>query len=520
MPAAPLPSNEQDRIAALHQLGILDTPPEERFDRITRLAARLFGVDIALVTLVDVNRQWFKSCVGLDDSETPRAESFCAHAILSDNALVIPDATADPRFADNPSVTGSPFIRSYAGVPVRGPRGHHLGTLCLAHSAPREFTPAEIEVLKELAAVVENELTAVRLSDTVAELERARSRLAAVMQAAVEGIVELDHSGRVRFINRAAATTLGYEPDELLGRELHAIAHHSHADGTPYPREECPSHRTLQGGGSFRSANEVFWRKDGTSIDVELTTAPLVADGRTTGAVVTFSDISERRALEQMKEQFVATVSHELRTPLTSIRGYIELVVGGEAGELSAEQAEFLQVAYRNAVRLETLINDLLLVSRLAAGALEFRREPVDLCELVAQVIEHLRPVADGKGVRIEGEFSPAVVQGDPARLQQAVTNLTGNAVKFTPAGKAVRVSIASEGGKATVEVADEGVGIPSDELPRLSERFFRASTAGTTEGTGLGLLITREIVEAHGGEMQIESEVGAGSRFRISLPA
>ena len=163
-PATPV--DEATRVGTLRALDILDTAPEERFDRLTRLAKRLFGVPIALVSLVDTNRQWFKSCDGLGATETPREISFCGHAILSDDILVIPDALLDDRFCDNPLVVDDPHIRFYAGCPLRAPNGSRLGTLCLIDRAPRMFDADELQPLRDLAHMAEQELAAVQLATT------------------------------------------------------------------------------------------------------------------------------------------------------------------------------------------------------------------------------------------------------------------------------------------------------------------------------------------------------------------
>ena len=153
----PLPLNETQRLMSLHSLRLLDTPAEERFDRITRMAIRMFGVETCLISLVDSNRQWFKSKQGLEACETSREVSFCGHAILDEDVFVVGDAAADPRFEDNPLVTGEPHIRFYAGCPVRSPDGLRIGTLCLLDSQPRGFPPADKEILRDLAALVEDE---------------------------------------------------------------------------------------------------------------------------------------------------------------------------------------------------------------------------------------------------------------------------------------------------------------------------------------------------------------------------
>lgn len=164
MVAAPRPANEAARIEALHGLDILDTPAEERFDSLTRLARRIFGVPIALVSLIDVDRQWFKSSAGLDATETARDVSFCSHAILEDDMLVIPDAHADPRFRENPFVTGDPHVRFYAGCPLEIPPGNKVGTLCLIDTQARALTANDRELLRDLSRLASQELMAVRLA--------------------------------------------------------------------------------------------------------------------------------------------------------------------------------------------------------------------------------------------------------------------------------------------------------------------------------------------------------------------
>ncbi|MDT8838742.1 sensor domain-containing diguanylate cyclase [Paraburkholderia fungorum] len=164
MLAAPIPNNEPARLATLRALRLLDTPSEERFDRLTRVARRLFKAPIALVSLIDENRQWFKSCIGLNVAETSRDISFCGHAILHDDVLVIPDARNDARFYDNPLVTGAPGIRFYAGQPLTAPNGSKLGTLCVIDTHPREFGSEERGLLRDLAQIVEREIAAIELA--------------------------------------------------------------------------------------------------------------------------------------------------------------------------------------------------------------------------------------------------------------------------------------------------------------------------------------------------------------------
>lgn len=177
-----IPPDEDARLAELRSLNVLDTIAEERFDRLTRMARRLFGVDVALVSLVDESRQWFKSCAGMELSETPRDISFCGHAILGDGAFVIPDALQDERFCDNPLVAGPPHVRFYAGCPLRGPGGRKLGTLCIIDSKPRAFSDEDVEMLVDLALMVEREFSAIEWA-TVDELTGLSNRRGFMMLA-------------------------------------------------------------------------------------------------------------------------------------------------------------------------------------------------------------------------------------------------------------------------------------------------------------------------------------------------
>jgi adenylate cyclase len=193
---APRPANEAERLAALRSLDLLDSPGEERFDVLTRLAAKLFQVPISYVALVDDERQWFKSQVGLQECQTSRKVAFCSHTILRSEPLVVPDTFEDPRFAQNPLVVGEPHVRAYAGVPLRGPGGHNVGTLCLADHEPRHFTPHDVELLKEIGLLVEREFQSqtlirqqqekLRLQEMLIESQREKDRLNGELRRAKE----------------------------------------------------------------------------------------------------------------------------------------------------------------------------------------------------------------------------------------------------------------------------------------------------------------------------------------------
>ena len=215
------PTQEDYRLSTLHALGLLDTPPDERFDAITRTAATLFGTPVSLVSLVDADRQWFKSHFGLDQTETPRDISFCGHAILGDELFVVDDAQQDERFSYNPLVTGEPYVRFYAGKPLTAPNGQRIGTLCVIDRKPRTFTPAQRDLLEQLGKWAEAEIG---LASERLFLPRYLGHLLGLL---AEPVLLADENGCVQFANAAASDLLGYASEELAGRPMISLIHES-----------------------------------------------------------------------------------------------------------------------------------------------------------------------------------------------------------------------------------------------------------------------------------------------------
>jgi signal transduction histidine kinase len=229
------------------------------------------------------------------------------------------------------------------------------------------------------------------------------------------------------------------------------------------------------------------------------------------------------RHLDRMKDQFIATISHELRTPLTSIHGYLDLLVEGEAGEITDEQRRFLSIAERNTERLQRLVDDLLLVSELDAGKLRLELGDLDLRTLAHESLESARPQAEAGGITLEFPVeSPVPVNGDRMRLGQLLDNVISNAVKFTPQGGTVSVRTSRSNGSAVLEVEDTGMGIPAGDQEHLFDRFFRTQAAeeNAIQGSGLGLAISQAIAQAHGGLIDVISVENAGTTFRLVFPA
>jgi signal transduction histidine kinase len=231
---------------------------------------------------------------------------------------------------------------------------------------------------------------------------------------------------------------------------------------------------------------------------------------------------SSLRELDRLKDSFVATVSHELRTPLTSIRGYLELLIEGEAGELNEDQLRFLRIVERNGDRLLGLVGDLLFVAQVDAGGMLLETGPVDLAALADDCVQSSGPAAEARGIALALKGDPELpLTGDAKRLAQLLDNLVSNALKFTPPGGTVTVRTRIRQGTAILEVEDTGMGVAPADQARLFDRFYRTSAAGdhAIQGTGLGLAITKAIVESHGGTISVTSTERVGSTFRVELP-
>ncbi|MFY9487549.1 MAG: ATP-binding protein [Solirubrobacterales bacterium] len=230
--------------------------------------------------------------------------------------------------------------------------------------------------------------------------------------------------------------------------------------------------------------------------------------------------VQQLHDMSAARSRFVSSVSHELRTPITSLRGYLELLSGGEAGELKTDQMHYVRIAERNARQLDDLINDLLTLSRIQSGRISLQPEPVDIRSLLRELKAEMRPIAIEKQVDLVlVDTGDLIVSGDPLRLKQAFGNLIGNAIKYSPDKQAIVVRAFKISRQVVVSVVDWGSGIPKDELPKIAEPFFRSSTTQQVPGTGLGLAIAKQMIELHGGRLAVESEYGSGSTFTAYLP-
>jgi PAS domain S-box-containing protein len=339
-----------------------------------------------------------------------------------------------------------------------------------------------------------------------------------ILRSVADGIFGADSTGRVDFVNPAAAEILGALPSELIGREVHSIIH-SDRSGEVCD-DQCRARRAFLLHEST-SGQDVFYRLDGSSFPVEFSLTPMLDHGEIIGSVLSFRDIGERYALDRMKDEFISTVSHELRTPLTSIRGALGLLSSGLLGEISDKASNLLRIAVSNSDRLVRLINDILDLERMESGRAPLNFRPCAMNELAQQVVDAMQPMADAASIRLLLKVEPTPTEGDPDRLLQVLTNLLSNAIKFSPLDSTVSVEATPVEGGAMLSVIDEGRGIPTDKLESIFDRFQQVDASDSRQkgGTGLGLAICRTIIQQHGGRIWAEHNAGRGSAFRIFLP-
>ncbi|WP_212632084.1 ATP-binding protein [Pseudomonas sp. KB-10] len=637
----PIPSNESRRLAALLRFELLDTPAEAMFDNITAMAAQLCETPIALISLVDAERQWFKSRQGLDASETPRELAFCAHAINGESLFEVENALLDPRFRDNPLVTGAPDIRFYAGMPLADSEGHNLGTLCVIDRQPRQLNVQQKGALKLLAQQAIN-LFELRLQ---ARQQREQAALhKAILSSVGTAVLITDMEGVIRQVSPGVLPLLGYEVDDLIGQSLGLVlpdedrqlqpdparasincgseqasqretsARHRkgqripvlfslapvaidgsqqmgylcilndlsyreealqrlqhiaeqlpgvvyqfqlHSDGRscfPYASEGLRDVYGLQPEDVQKDASLVFARiypDDLAAVTASIqasaenlsvwhqeyrflhpTKGPIWLEGRATPQRRSddsilwhgfITDITQRKHLEQMKSEFVSTVSHELRTPLTSIAGSLALINGEALGPVPDAMREMLLIAQSNSQRLRQLIDDLLDMDKLLAGKMSFVPQRLDLDSFLTDCATSHQGFARQHDVQID--YAGGVVtsvMADPLRLQQVLSNLLSNALKFSPAGSRVLLSAQALGGHVRVSVADQGPGVPADFVDRLFEKFSQADASDRRQkgGTGLGLAISKGLMERMGGSIGFYPRPEGGAVFWIDLPA
>jgi PAS domain S-box-containing protein len=425
----------------------------------------------------------------------------------------ISDVREEPSFSRRNAARLNGFITGWA-VPVRV--GNRVTAIVEFFSRQREREDADTMATVETVCASIGQFMARSAQD--ARIRDLNNQREFILNSVADGIFGIGPDGRIDFINPAAAEMFQAPISELTGRLAHSVMHGVH--GVESCGEQCPSRRALLLHESA-SGQDNYFRSEGESFPVEFSLTPMKENDRVVGGVLSFRDISQRNALDRMKDEFISTVSHELRTPLTSIRGALGLLSAGMLGEVSGKAANLLRIAVSNSDRLVRLINDILDLERLQSGRapLAFRRFALD--EMAQQAVDAIQPMADGVQVKLVMRSAPAPVEADPDRMLQVLTNLLSNAVKFSTPDSEVTVVTGPSPKGVTLSVIDQGRGIPADKLESIFDRFQQVDASDSRQkgGTGLGLAICRTIVEQHGGRIWAEQNPDVGATFHVFLP-
>ena len=371
-----------------------------------------------------------------------------------------------------------------------------------------------------------------------------------ILNAVGEGVYGLDLQGNVTFVNPAAAAMIDWDVEDLIGQSMHRVLHHSHSDGSPYPRECCPIYEVFQKGHIQRVADEVFWRKDGTCFPVEYISTPMRDEhGVLIGAVVTFRDTSERkwaeavlqqtnedlelkvqertaelytanerlRELSILKSRFVSMVCHEFRNPMNNIALSVSSLKRYEEQLSSSQKNQYLLDIKENVERMTQMIDDILVLGKLDAKRLHLKPEPLNLVDFCRNLLSELPAKPDQ--LRFTGRQKPLIAKLDQTLLRSILTNILSNAIRYTLDGQPVCLSLFRHKDQAVFVVKDSGLGIATEDYPHLFEPFHRGKNVSNIPGTGLGLSIVKQFVDFQQGNIHVKSQLGEGTTFKVTLP-
>jgi two-component system, sensor histidine kinase and response regulator len=486
-------------------------------ETLCRDAVRAVRVPVAWIGFVDSRGEEIVAASGSKASHVPLASSFAAVIRDATDVVVVPDTTADPRFASHPLVVGPPYIRFYAAAPIPG------GAFSILDRQPRSLTDAEVITLTALARHAACELKAAD------DLREANERFRDFFEQTSDLVLSIAPDGTILHANETANASLGISPGTSLVQAAE-----------PDLREELRGVlRRVFTHAEAQRIETVFVSAAGSRVTLEGWLRPKIVDGRAALARVVFRDVTDRKQFEaelgnardaafeaaRVKTQFLTNVSHEIRTPMNGIVGMIDLLMGTS---LSEEQQDFAYQARASADQLLSIVNNILYVSNLEAGALSAALVDFDLQRALQRVVEVMKVAALGKELEVGFNFDPnlpPVFRGNLSKLRQVVTNLMENAIKFTEEGSVVlSASMQTETETHRVvrfEVRDSGIGIDEEDRLLLFERFTQLDAASTRRfaGVGLGLATARHLVETMGGLMDVESERGKGTTFWFTVP-
>ncbi len=538
-------SPETARLSVLHAYRVLDTPPEEEFDALTRLAAYIAGTPIALISLIDAQRQWFKSKVGISLPQTPRSQAFCHYTIQGQQTLEVPDAQLDERFLNNPLVTGEPNIRYYCGVPLRTPEGEALGSLCVIDRTPRQLDAGQQQALQTLAGEVMARLELGRkqqeLQEQKGQLARSEEQYRALFEESEGYLFTHTLQGTIINGNRAAAQALGYSKAELIGQPIGQLLASLYPASLQVYLQQVGAGKPVTGvtkvvtaGGEQRYWQYRNFRSHSTSGEpLVICSAQDVTDKEIAAKLL-------RRAKEELEQQvqvrtqelqksntalqqtqaeldvFLYRASHDLKGPLCSMEGLLQLA---QMEEDPGQQRQYYPLMQQTARKLNRVLQSLLSYTK--NSHLSMLRERVHFESMVAQVLDGLRDAKGFERVKVQTYYDVlSPFYSDAERVSSVLRNVISNSITFQNYALAeplVNIWITCSTQEATIVVRDNGVGMGEAERAHLFGMFTKSSAQST--GSGLGLFVTGEIIKKLGGHISLQSQQGHGTQVSVRIP-
>ena len=515
---------------------------EETLFSIVGLITRLLRADYGAIILFNHQEKLLKAvlpAVNLNDwqvkdlrmrsDEGVAGESFCKGVPVLANK--IDEATA--KVLSRAKLTD---VKSTLIAPLKI-KSQTLGVIQIFSKAEKNFTEDDLRlftILSSQAAIVVNSSYMYR------EIEEERKKDSALLSSIGEGVLAVDESGKIILLNSAGEQITGFLEEELLSKKITETLGLWGKDKKIIEEKNSPIRKVLQDGKTASLAEVYLKKHDGTLFPANLSIAATRdADDKIIGAIVVFRDITRELEIEQMKQELISIATHELRTPITGIKGYLDMILEGDAGELSPDLKEMVTEITKINQRLGDLVDDLLNVGRIEQGRIEIKPVEMDIVKLIDEVISELQIQAKNKGLELKSEIlntypakggakSECRVKADLERTRQILINLIGNAIKYTQTGsvtvtasKSQISNLKSQNNEVIVSVKDTGLGMSVEGQKKLFEKFYRIKSDKTREisGTGLGLWITKKLVEKQRGKIWVESEEGKGSTFNFSLP-
>jgi len=538
--------SEAARLASLDQYALLDTPAEEEFDALTRLAAYIAGTPIALITFVDHERQWFKSKVGLALPQTPRSQAFCHYTIQGDDVLEVPDAQRDERFLDNPLVTGEPHIRYYCGVPLTTREGYQLGSLCVIDRQPRQLDAARQEALRTLAGEVMARLELKRqkqkLEEQTRQMEFNEAQYQAMFDESEGYLFTHNFKGIILAANGAAIKALGYRKDDLIGKDLSQFLVlrlpsrlADYLTQTQAGQAISGVIRVVTAGGeerywqyrnfpSYRASGEPYvicsahdvTDKEKLARTMRKAKEELEKQVQLRTRELQVSNIALTQAKAELNT-FLYRASHDLRGPLCSIEGLLGLA---RAEENPLEQRQYLELMQQTVRKLNRMLESLLSYTLNTHNSLTTER--VDFQSVVTRALDSLRDLRGFERVKVQTHLDAATpFYSDAERLFSVLKSVVGNSISFQNYAlqeqPAVTIRITCSPGEAAIVVDDNGVGIAEENLDAVFRMFTRSSSQST--GSGLGMYIVKQTVERLGGRIFLQSREGKGTQVSVQIP-